>query len=95
MQILQVAQAEGIHLISDDYDYIVMGNIEEKAFTFRGMDKIDINDECVSFYKSQSINNVDDIVLSVNFGKEIVKRNSSSYWKSSFEVCQQIVSELY
>lgn len=93
-QIMSTVRSKGVRHVSDTYSYIVTGNMELKTFTFKGYDVIDINQQCTNFYDKNYIGSVDDIELSVNFHTPIKKHNSSSYWKSSFEVCQQIISEL-
>lgn len=74
--------------------YVLIGKIENTPYRLRGRDLIELNRECEAHYAATRPGSVDDITVSVNFGPEIVLRNSSSYWRTAFEVCQQIIARV-
>lgn len=90
-QIVEVARKSGITYDNSELAYI--GTIEQQSFMFRGYSLLDINKQCESFVNSSSLSSVDDITVSVNLGPVKTLRNSSSYWKGSFEICQQILQQ--
>ncbi len=91
-QIIAVARNAGVR--SNHRDRIVTGSIEDKSFHFSAVNVNDLSRQCEEFVSSQSLNSVDDIIVSVNFSEPRVLRNSSSYWKGPFEICQQVLQNI-
>lgn len=85
------AKAAGLPL-SNYGEKIYMGRIETVDFTFAARSIPDLGQKCESFVKANSLQRVDDINVSVNFGETRVLRNASTYWTGSIEICQQIIN---
>lgn len=81
-------------LVNADFDYMrapyitVGGNIENRPFSAEGS-RGEILETCFEQIGTQA---VDDIMLSVNNGRFITARNSTSYWRTKAEVCGQIAT---
>ncbi len=92
MQIINVAKAQGIQM--DRGQVLVIGKIERQSFEFTARDVIGINQQCEQFYNQKNLGSVDEIEVSANFAPAKRLYNSSSYWRSAFEVCQQIIQAI-
>jgi hypothetical protein len=92
-QLNPIAQAAGLQ--APRGQTIVVGSIETVDFEFAGYNVADISRQCEMLVNSKSsLSNVDDIIMSVNFGTPLVLRNTSGYWKGAFEICNQIIQKL-
>ncbi len=91
LQVNDVLIREGIQadrsLLSFD------GAMETYGFSFRGRSFAEVSTQCEAFVKAKGLSQVDDIVVSVNMEPLKVLRNSSSYWRGSFEICQQVLQQ--
>lgn len=67
----------------------VAGNIENRGIVLEGS-RGEILEACVE--STRGVGSVDDMALSINNGSIVIARNSSSYWRSSAEICGQIAS---
>lgn len=94
MQLVNVARQAGLR--SREAYLTVVGKVEDREIRLAGNTLRDLNQQCESFVNNTlgSSVSVDDIELSINYEASITKRNSSSYWKGPFEVCQQVLSSL-
>lgn len=93
MQMTALAKADGVYY-NPSAGRSVIGTIETFEFNFRAYDKASLSDQCTQFVNGNNIRSVDDIVMSVDFGQAIVLKNNTSYWKNSFEICQQIIQNI-
>lgn len=86
-QVASVARAEGLD--NDFGDLSVSGRIEQYSYHFAGRSRADIGEQCYDF--AANLGNVDDITVSVNAEPEITLRNGPSYWRTKYEICEQIL----
>jgi len=93
MQITGIAKSEGVYY-NPSHGRSVIGTIENLEFNFRAYDIPSLSDQCTQFVNNSNIKSVDDITMSIDFGQTIVLRNNTSYWKNSFEICQQIIQNI-
>lgn len=92
-QIINVAKNNGVRP-SYSNQHTVYGSIEAQEFKFVGYDKSDMFRQCEQFLNSNNLRSVDEIIRVTNFGTERELKNSSSYWKGSLEICQQVLAEI-
>lgn len=90
-QIEEVARGQGLTYRGPWITYT--GTIESTSFMFSAVSIADLGRQCDEFVNRNGISSVDDITVSVNLGPLKTLRNSSSYWKNSFEICQQILQQ--
>lgn len=90
-QIENAARAAGISYKGSKLFY--SGAIENNSFVFSGMNIAEVGTQCDEFVRRIGATSVDEISVSVNFGASRDITNSNSYWKSSFEICQQVLQQ--
>jgi len=89
-EIVNAARSSG--RLDDNSQWMVIGKIEQYPYTFSGWSRQDIGKQCYDFAANLSF--VDDITVSINFGRKIILRNGSSYWRTKYEICEQILDLL-
>ena len=76
------------------YDIRVVGSIENRTIAFQGHNLNDVMVQCLNYHSDNNLPSVDDIVVLTKNGRVRVLRNTSSYWKSASEVCNQIMQAI-
>lgn len=92
-QILNIAAKAGLKVRSG-YT-VVSGSIENAEFVFEVNGRSDLYSQCENLVKNSNITSADDMIVSVNFTKEKVLRNGSSYWKGATEICNQLINNSF
>lgn len=71
---------------------MIVALIEEQVVLIRGHSPGDLLVNCAQAVRG--INNVDDIFFTVNGGPYITRRNDPGYWRTSDEICMQMMNVL-
>jgi len=88
-QVLQVARAAGV-TVDSSLGRTAVGSIQGNDYKFVG-DLATMSTQCGSFVASKGLNRIDNITISIDFGDVHTSTNSTEYWTTSFDICQQIL----
>lgn len=68
----------------------VRGSIESRSFSFEVSDSLQVYQNCTAFVRDQRIQQVDDLLVSVNFQPERSARNSAGWWTGAGQICLKV-----